>query len=420
VSPRPIAGGALVVAWAFAAPSLFAHSASRLGEAGPDAVAGRSRRAAQADPAVAVGLVRRPARGEAEQAAPGGPRASSSRQGGGGVLARDPSTLPVAPAGRWAGWTPASPAPEELQADLARAAVAWSRRDAPASLAALFAVLETRPDYPPAWHQCGVIYFRLQRYGDAIRAFERYLGAAPGRVGDTRALGHGLYSLGRYAEARAHYERVLEVQPDSVEALRGLALARLRTGAPKRALELLERVVSLAPDHASAHAWIAQVHFDAGRLDEALAAADRARALAPFSARAWFLASRVLFESGRDEEGEAARARFELLARAEAERRTLEARLLLDPARPALLAKLVDWCRRIGDGDGARSALGRWLALEPTDVPLRILVLDVEAALGEAASASRAAADLARVGAEDPRARRRLVRYYTRTGEYDR
>ncbi len=340
-----------------------------------------------------------------------------AREGGDEVLARDPATLPSAPADRWVDWTPVSAVPDELRAGLERAGGAWSRRDLPAALASLFAVLEARPDYPPAWHQCGVIYFRLQRYGDAITAFERYLAAAPARVGDTRALGHSLYSLGRYAEAVAHYERVLAVEPESVEALRGFALAHLRSGSPGRALELLERAVELAPDHASAHAWIGQVHFDLERLDAALAAVDRARALDPFAARPWFLASRILFESGRDEEGEAARARFELLAGAEAERHALEGRLMLDPSQPALLAKLVEWCRRIGDAAGARSVLGRWLDLEPTDVPLRILVLDVEETLGDRAAARRAAEVLARVGADDPRAWQRLLHHYTLTGE---
>ena len=328
------------------------------------------------------------------------------------ALARDPRSLPSAPPGRWSEWTPKSPVPDDLSAPLAAAMRAYFAGDYGEALRGLLAILEAEPDFPPALYQAGTSYFRLRRYGDTAELYERFLRAAPGEVGATQALGHAYYSLGEYERAREHYEKVLEASPESVEALRGYGLARMRLGEPEAALELLGRVLELRESHADAHAWRAQVLFDLGRTEEALAAARRARELEPFEPRSAFLESQALAELGQDEEAAKVAARFDELSRADQEARSLEALLVRAPRDLAVLGRLVEIQRGIGNLAAVRGLLERMARVRPEDVALRIYALDVLEAAGDAEGAASAALALERVGADEPGAWKRLERYY--------
>jgi len=119
------------------------------------------------------------------------------------ALRRNPRDLVHAPERN-----PRAPEPADVESDASRpemreAVAAIRERDLPRALASLYRVLDARPDYPPALYEMGVVYFRLQRYGDGAAVLERYLAVAPDRIGHTRALGHCYYSLGDYARAKA-------------------------------------------------------------------------------------------------------------------------------------------------------------------------------------------------------------------------
>ncbi|MCB9916442.1 MAG: tetratricopeptide repeat protein [Planctomycetes bacterium] len=333
------------------------------------------------------------------------------------ILGHRPDEWPRAAPGTWAGWSPDAPPPEAARAALVAAAQAYARRDLPESLARLYDALRVVPDYPPALHQAGVIYFRLRRYGDAITAFERFLAVVPERVGDTRALGHCYYTLGDYEKARAHYDRVLAAEPDSVEALRGRGLAEMRLGLEDDALATLGRVMELDPAHADAQTWIAQILYDAERTDEALAAAERARDLDPFDPRPWYLLAQCRWDLGEDEAGDAAHARFSELNQIAQEIRAAEARLLYDPDQPAVYATLIALNRRAGDLARVEHWMVRWVQSNPRDVGLRIAALDLAEELGNVEGARACAQGLAALAGEHLDAWRRLARYYASTRE---
>ncbi len=331
------------------------------------------------------------------------------------VLERRPSEWPQARAGAWRDWDAAVEPPEACKPYLARAIEAYQRGDLPTSLSALYQLLESTPEFPPAMHQAGVIYFRLRRYGDAITAFERYLAVAPSRIADTRALGHCYYTLGRYGEALQHYDKVLGVTPESVEALRGKGLAQMRLGATGEALTTLARVLELAPKHANAQAWIAQILFDEERAEEALVEARKARDLDPFEPRAWFLLSQIHYDLGEDEQGDAARARFTELNQLAQEIRAAEARLLYDPRQPALYANLIALNQRAGNATRAEYWMVRWVQTDPRNVTLRIRALDLAVELEHHEGAAACATALEALAGDSLAAWQRLAKYYAVT-----
>ncbi len=330
------------------------------------------------------------------------------------ALTREPGSLPRAAPDRWKDFAPDRLEMSGLPPAFMDAHRALQVGDLPLVVARLQAALESEPDFPPAWHQLGVVYFRLQRYGDALTCFQRYLDVVPARVGDTRGLAHCLYSLGRYDEALAHYEKVLAAAPGDAEALRGRALARFRLGDGAGALADLEAFLQHEPAHADAWSWKAQVLLDLERAADAVPAAERARELAPWLPRAWFLLGQALSELGREDDARAARERFALLSRADQEIRRLEAHLEHEPHDVDARRRLVELQRSVGDVASVRANLAR-LALErPADVDLRIFALDVLDSLGDLEAGRLAARELERVGRDSIAAWKRLEAWYGR------
>lgn len=333
------------------------------------------------------------------------------------VLRRDPRTLEKAEPGRWRGFGVDSEAPpEKVPAGMRGAVLAIHQRDLPLALERLYGVLDAEPEYPPALYEIGVVYFRLQRYGDAAATLERLLEAAPAMVSETRVLGHCYYSLGEYVRAKEHYERVLAISPREVEAMRGLALSEFHLGAPEKAEALLDKLLEIEPRHAEAWAWKAQVLLDLERPEAALSAAERARDLDPWQPRPWFLAGRILLDLGREKGGMAAQARYRELSAAAQEVHTLEGRLEYAPHDPALLRRLVEIHESTGNFPSARQALARLLVERPTDVDLRILAVDVLEGMRDSEGAQIAAEALADRCPDEWKTWERLERFYARAG----
>ncbi|MFN0009523.1 MAG: tetratricopeptide repeat protein [Planctomycetota bacterium] len=333
------------------------------------------------------------------------------------ALRRDPRTLEKAEPGRWRDFGVDSDEQSGVvPAGMRDAVLAIHQRDLPLALERLYGVLEKEPDYPPALYEMGVVYFRLQRYGDAAATLERLLEAAPALLARTRVLGHCYYSLGDYARAKEHYQRVLALSPREIEAIRGLALSELHLGAPEQAEKLLDELLGIDPRHAEAWAWKAQVLLDLERPDAALAAASRARDLDPWQPRPWFLLGRILLDLGREKEGVEAQERYRALSAAAQEAHTIESRLEYAPHDPVLLRRLVDIHASTGDIRSARRALARLVVERPTDVDLRILAVDVLERMRDAEGARIAAEALADRCSGEWKTWERLERYYARTG----
>lgn len=335
------------------------------------------------------------------------------------ALRRDPTSLPKSAPDRWKGFDAARLKAADMPAEMELVRAAIFAGDMPEALDGLYRVLDRVPEFPPALHQMGVLYFRLQRYGDSIVPLERYVALVPSRVGDTRVLGHDYYSLGRYGDAEAHYQRVLATSPADVEALRGLALTRMRRGDAQSALALLTRVVEAQPDHAEAWNAIAQIRFDQGESDDALAAAERARALDPFDPRAWFILGRVLLDLGREAEGRAARARFDELSIAAQAIRRLETRRLYAPHDVAIGVGLLEAQRKIGNGAKVQEALAFLRRESPRDVGLAIRALDALAELRDDPGAKAAARRLSELAGSSLPAWKRLEAWYASTGDVE-
>jgi tetratricopeptide (TPR) repeat protein len=293
------------------------------------------------------------------------------------ALARDPATLPRSSSARWARFDPKALRPEDLPTRYHSALAALERRAPIAALSELYALLDEEPGWPPALHQCAVIHFRLQRHTDAVLCARRFLEECPERIGETRVLGHALYSLGRHVEARDHYEAVLRAAPGDVEARRGLALCCARLGDSARAMSLLQEVVAAKPTHAEAWTWIARLALDEEDPQRALVAARRAVELDAFDPAPRFVLAQALQESGEVEESALERARFEQLSNVAARLRRLESDEEYAPDDPDLPRQRAVLHHALGDARRVEQAVRRWLGLADGDLAARLAALDL-------------------------------------------
>ncbi len=334
------------------------------------------------------------------------------------ALARDPATLPRSSAGRWTRFDPKALRPEDLPPRYHSALAALERRAPIAALVELYALLDETPGWPPALHQCAVLHFRLQRHTDAVACARRYLEECPDRVGETRVLGHALYTLGRHGEAREHYEAVLRAAPRDVEARRGLALSLARLGETVRARALLEEVVAAKPTHVEAWTWLARLAHDDEDLARALVAARKAVELDAFDSAPRFVLAQVLQEQGDLEAAKLERARFEQLSNAAARLRQLESDEEYAPGDPELPRQRALVHHALGDARRAEQALRRWLALRGDDLPAHLQALDLIAP--SSAFAGQVAARVEELAGTDAAAWKRLEALWSERGDQAR
>lgn len=322
--------------------------------------------------------------------------------------------MPTADPGRWSNFGERAIEPGDLPPGLRLATDALRAKDLTLALSCLYEVLDSEPDHPAALHEMGVLYFHLQRYGDAVVVLERFLRHVPKNLRETGVLGHCYYSLGDYEKARAHYARILEQAPNDVSALQGSALSSMRLGEGPRALELLQQVVEIEPQRSDAFTWIAQILFDADRSEQALKAAERARDLDPYQPRPWFLLGKILLDLGMEKEGEAAATRYRELNVAAQAIRSLETQLLYAPHQVPVLVRLVELHRSVGNLEKVRESLARILLERPKSLELHVFALDVLEAVGDVEGSSLAAQSLEQSCPDEAPAWKRLEAYYSK------
>lgn len=175
--------------------------------------------------------------------------------------------------------------------------------------------------------------------------------------------------------------------PGSVIAARTLGLAYLQTDELQKAESQFRKMIELVPGDPAGHANLALTYLRAGRLADAEAEAARARGLDSSAANIALILAAVYATQGR-----AADARAVLAPRVAAG----------DDDPPMLFA-----LAQLDSGDsgsaGRADLLRRIIAKSPTNLAVRLSLLDAFVAAGAADSATRALEEIRRIPPEPPR-----------------
>jgi tetratricopeptide (TPR) repeat protein len=132
-----------------------------------------------------------------------------------------------------------------------------------------------------AWFQLGSARLQLERWDEAVAAFDRALEARPDFLAAHWGRGMVRLATGRNEQALSAFRAALKLDPDSVQGLflEGLALHSL--GRHEEALHRFEKVERVNPDHTIAAAALLDLAVELDRLgrtgarDAALATAER-------------------------------------------------------------------------------------------------------------------------------------------------
>jgi tetratricopeptide (TPR) repeat protein len=153
---------------------------------------------------------------------------------------------------------------------------------------------------PIAWTNRGNQLYRLERFGEALTAFERAVRLQPEFHQAWYGIGQVLTIQGHYSAALQAYNQVLQIQPDFYTALRDRALVYVLLGQPQAAVEDFDLAVQQVPDDYIA--WYLRGNLFRRHLnwyDAALGSYDRALELAPNFTEAWIERGRTLYDLRR-------------------------------------------------------------------------------------------------------------------------
>jgi serine/threonine protein kinase len=140
------------------------------------------------------------------------------------------------------------------------------------------------------WLDEGGTFHRLQKYDEALTAYEQAIRLDPNNAAAYNYKGVALHNLKRYDEALVAYERAIRLNPnDGFAALaynnKGVTLHNLKRY--DEALVAYEQAIRLDPNDAFAYHYKGVALDELKRYEEALAALDQAIRLDPNSATAY-------------------------------------------------------------------------------------------------------------------------------------
>jgi len=221
---------------------------------------------------------------------------------------------------------------EMAEAHFARAHAASGARDMVASLAALDAALERRPDWP----QAVLLKAQIQQTMDpqaAEKTLAGYLDAHPDDTDVMRGYARVLLGNKHYPEARSVFEKVLTREADDDASRYAVGIIALEMRDVDAAEDAFKRLkASRYSDGDGVQTGLAQVAEARGKLDEAITHYDAVEE-APRRERAQLRVAQLLVQEGRFDE---ARARLRKLGGDDETRANyllVEAQLMRDAGR---------------------------------------------------------------------------------------
>ncbi|MBC6412261.1 MAG: tetratricopeptide repeat protein, partial [Hyphomonadaceae bacterium] len=148
--------------------------------------------------------------------------------------------------------------------------------------------MQLKPDNTDALFRYSNNKKTRERYGEAIKNFDKALRIRPDFAEALFYRGKAGLAVGEHEEAMADFDKAIRLAPDNVGAWLNRGIAKGQLGWHKHALADYDEAIRLAPENAGA--WLNRgiAKGQLGKHKEALADYDEAIRLAPENAGAWF------------------------------------------------------------------------------------------------------------------------------------
>ncbi len=194
----------------------------------------------------------------------------------------------------------------------------------------------------------------------ALKAAQDAAGALPNDARVIEALAIAQDVAGDQNQALSSIHRLVSLQPTAAEPLLRLAAMHVKRREHDRAIESLQRAQKLAPENRQIDRDLVAVQLLAGKNDAALKSARDLQSRAPKHAGGWVLEADVHMVARRLGDAE----------------RAFRAALKLEPRSGVVAAKLYESLQEAGKIKDAASFTTAWLAANPRDTILRMVMAD--------------------------------------------
>ncbi|MDD1752717.1 MAG: tetratricopeptide repeat protein [Methanotrichaceae archaeon] len=164
--------------------------------------------------------------------------------------------------------------------------------------------LDLDPMSATAWSGKGTALQKLGKDDEAITAFDKALDLDPMSATAWSGKGYVLQKLGKDDEAITAFDKALDLDPMSATAWSGKGYILQKLGKDDEAVQAYDKAFQLDPASISATTWSNKgaAYLNLSKYDEAIQALDKANELDPEYARAWYNKGAVYLKLGKYDE----------------------------------------------------------------------------------------------------------------------
>ncbi len=158
---------------------------------------------------------------------------------------------------------------QEVSQLFRQATSAYDQGNFPVGIDLFKQITEKEPNDGRAYYNLGVGYFKLEKFGEAIKSFSKAISISPRDSLSYQYRGRVYYMMGDYKNCLYDYSRVVELKPDDPIAYYNRGTAKGRTNDYIGAIEDFDRSIALNPDYAEAYYNRGLANFYRGMLHDA-------------------------------------------------------------------------------------------------------------------------------------------------------
>lgn len=172
------------------------------------------------------------------------------------------------------------------------------------AIAAYQQAIEIDPAYSYAYNGLGVVYSHLDRHDEAIAAYQQAIKIDPAYSNAHTGLGSVYRALSRHDEAMAAYQQAIDIDPANANPHISLGNVYHDLSRYEEAIAAFERAIELNPDHAYAHNGLGVANVITGDFEKALLFFLNAAQIEPENGSIQSSIISTLLRLGRDEEAQ--------------------------------------------------------------------------------------------------------------------
>lgn len=170
------------------------------------------------------------------------------------------------------------------------------------ALVAYNRAINLQPDYAEAWKDKGKALSELKKYQEAQEAYDKAIQLKPEYLEAWTGRGYALDELQQHQEAIASFEKALKIQPEYPDAWKGKGDALLNSQRYEEAISAYEKAVQFQPNFDEAWYNRGQAHQNLKQYEQAFDAYKKAVELKYDNSQGWYNLGNIQLQLNKNQE----------------------------------------------------------------------------------------------------------------------